>query len=95
MKRKSALEELLNGRRLVLNDEQVRLLRFAFALRIDAMKKGRLSFQDYIDQGIFHEDLEDADILGVMDEDAKTSVEAIFKDELIKASFNPKMYDFL
>jgi hypothetical protein len=78
---------------LPLDEQQIRILRLAFALRIEAMKKGRLSMDYYIESGKYHDDLTDANIPINMNESIRELVHKIFMSELAKASLNPKMYD--
>ncbi len=76
-----------------LSEAQRSILRFAFRLRIEAMKKGKLDMDLYVESGKFNDDLDDAGIDHNMNAEEFQIVDRIFKDELVKASFNPKMYE--
>lgn len=77
----------------ILTDNQIETLRTCFALRINQMKKGKLSHDEYVESGKFYEDLEDVFIHGIIDVYTFDFIDQLFKDELIKASLNPKMYE--
>lgn len=85
----SHLEAILKN---LLTDDQIRVLRFCFKLRIQQMKDGKLDHDFYVESGKFEEDLEDARIDHPIDRDTFTFIDQIFKDELIKSSFNHEIY---
>jgi hypothetical protein len=79
---------------LPISDTQIATLRKSFQLRIEAMKKGRLSMDLYVESGKFYDDLTDANIPYKMNQETYDLVDKLFKSELARACLNPKMYDW-
>lgn len=78
-----------------LTNEQIHILKTIFKLRILQMKDGKLRYEDYVASGKYYEDLDDAYIHGIMDQETFLVVNELFRDELIKACYNPEMYNWL